>query len=123
MISKQRKAYLKTWRKENPDYQRAWDKAHPGYGKQRFENPIHRRKVRCAHLRRVYGITLTDYMEMAKKQKNKCLICNKKKKLAVDHDHETGVVRGLLCINCNAFLCKFENVKTRNKILKYLGVK
>jgi len=54
-----------------------------------------------------YGIDLTwgEYLDMLKKQKGKCLGCGReptgKYPLGVDHDHETGRVRGLLCPPCN----------------------
>ena len=42
---------------------------------------------------------------MLKEQENKCAICNKEMKVScIDHDHNTKVVRGLLCIKCNAML-------------------
>ena len=49
-------------------------------------------------------ITLLEYARLLEKQKGKCAICDtypKKKRLAVDHDHETGQIRGLLCGTCN----------------------
>lgn len=57
-------------------------------------------------LLRQYGITLEKYRNMLDFQKGKCIICGKtpaenKKELAVDHDHKTGKIRGLLCNNCN----------------------
>lgn len=53
---------------------------------------------------RQYGITEGDYWEMFERQLGLCAICHKPEsdiKLAVDHDHETGEVRGLLCKRCN----------------------
>jgi hypothetical protein len=48
-----------------------------------------------------YGITSKDFETMLEKQNGACAVCKKKKKLCVDHDHETGKVRGLLCRACN----------------------
>lgn len=51
-----------------------------------------------------YGITAEDYEEMLARQGGKCCVCgglNRGRRLAVDHDHETGRVRGLLCNRCN----------------------
>lgn len=54
------------------------------------------------HLKRSYGITLLERNEMALKQNNRCLICDKETpKLVVDHCHTTGKIRGLLCKRCN----------------------
>lgn len=52
-----------------------------------------------------YGLTPTDYKRMLVEQNNKCAIClasSKGKHLSVDHNHNSGQVRGLLCNNCNA---------------------
>lgn len=46
-------------------------------------------------------MTLEDYEKMSDLQNGKCAICGEKKELHVDHDHETGMIRGLLCGNCN----------------------
>jgi hypothetical protein len=61
-------------------------------------------KKRDAYLRRTYSITISEYYAILESQDNKCCIC--KKELtgisnAVDHDHKTGIVRGILCGYCN----------------------
>lgn len=64
-------------------------------------------KEKGRHLKRKYGITYPQYLEMFQNQKGACLICNKDndgKALNVDHNHFTGKVRGLLCNNCNVAL-------------------
>lgn len=58
------------------------------------------------NLKRYYGIEIEDYERMLVEQNSCCKICGKhnsefSKRLNVDHDHETGKVRGLLCIKCN----------------------
>lgn len=48
-----------------------------------------------------------DYENLLQKQNNVCALCkgtNGKNKLHIDHDHETGAVRGLLCAKCNSLL-------------------
>lgn len=55
---------------------------------------------------RKLGITIYDYEKMYEEQGGRCKICNiheseLKKKLGIDHCHNTGTVRGLLCFNCN----------------------
>ncbi len=54
-----------------------------------------------------YGITVDDFDRMFTEQEGRCAICGKHQSecpqsLAVDHDHETKEVRGLLCNQCNA---------------------
>lgn len=51
-----------------------------------------------------FSITIQQYDSMLDSQDGGCAICGtkpKKKRLAVDHDHKTGVIRGLLCTQCN----------------------
>lgn len=71
-------------------------------------------KARASDLRRGYGLTLEDYDEMLGAQGNACAICGMTpeengKRLSVDHDHETGAVRGLLCNRCNTGLGWFRD--------------
>lgn len=69
-----------------------------------------------------YGITLDEYSEMFKEQQGCCLICDtQEEKLVVDHNHETGEVRGLLCNKCNSALGFLkDNPKFVLKAYEYL---
>ena len=52
-------------------------------------------------------MTREDYLLLAEKQNNKCAACGgppNRMSFCVDHDHETGRIRGLLCTNCNLAL-------------------
>lgn len=58
-------------------------------------------------LKRVFGITLDQYDHLLEAQDYRCFICRtepKKMRLAVDHNHHTGEIRGLLCKRCNQSL-------------------
>ncbi len=84
-------------------------------------------RTRDAHLKRKYNFTLEKENKMLKKQGGTCEICRKgngKMRLFMDHNHETGKVRGLLCINCNSkvrILEKFNNNLNLFKMyIKYL---
>ena len=78
-------------------------------------------KQRDKNLRHAYGITLDEYNVMLEKQGGVCGICktdNPKgrqsgrgvvKDFYVDHNHETGEVRGLLCNNCNRAIGNFKD--------------
>jgi hypothetical protein len=62
--------------------------------------------ARAAHLKRTYGITQGQYDELFESQNGCCAICQKHQdefnvRLAVDHDHISGIIRGLLCRYCN----------------------
>lgn len=54
-------------------------------------------------------MTAPEYEMLKFKQGYSCAICGKQVKLHVDHDHETGEVRGLLCNNCNVGLGFFDD--------------
>ena len=59
-------------------------------------------RKRCLNLQRNYGITSKDYDRMYAEQACKCFICGDAYEvLHVDHNHETGEVRKLLCTCCN----------------------
>ena len=71
-------------------------------------------KYRDRLFRKNYGIGLDDYNAMFAEQEGCCAICGTHqctsgRMLAVDHDHETKHVRGLLCANCNTALGKFHD--------------
>ena len=54
--------------------------------------------------RHKYGITLAQYEAMLEHQSGGCAICERPpaaRRLSVDHDHKTGIIRGLLCDYCN----------------------
>lgn len=82
------------------------------------------------NLLRNYGITLDQYDEMFEKQEGVCKICKKPetstikgavKRLAVDHCHSTGRIRGLLCNNCNTAIGLFkENKNFMLNAIQYL---
>jgi hypothetical protein len=69
------------------------------------ENPDKRRALK---LKYKYGMTLTEYDAMFAEQGGVCAICKRPqidgRRLAIDHDHRTGAVRGLLCNPCNQML-------------------
>ncbi|SRR6266446_7107114 len=76
-----------------------------------------------------YGITLNEYSALLEGQAGKCAICGtnifdklKKRRLAVDHDHKTGRVRGLLCYMCNIGLGSFlDEVPRLQAAIEYLN--
>jgi len=80
---------------------------------------------RDIYLQNRYNITLKEYNLILKQQNNVCAICrqkrNKYKFLSVDHDHETGKIRGLLCGMCNAAIGLFrEDIIILEDAIKYL---
>jgi hypothetical protein len=72
--------------------------------KERRRRPEVRRVRRESKLRAQYGLTAERYESLLEAQGGGCAICGEAPRgrhLAVDHDHETGVIRGLLCTRCN----------------------
>jgi hypothetical protein len=81
------------------------------------------RKRRDSYLKRTYGISADEYDFLLRRQKGGCAICGSKsggKHLAVDHDHKTGEVRGLLCKRHNSALARWvRNVEEAEATLDY----
>lgn len=73
-----------------------------------------------------YNITAEEYKRILKDQNGKCAICGTSQEdlrisLAVDHDHKTGKIRGLLCNSCNQGLGYFkDNQSNIENALYYL---
>lgn len=97
-------AYARAWRSRNRD------------------------KVLDNNLRVRYGIRLTDYNRMLDEQGGCCAICGTRewgrKGPHVDHNHETGEVRGILCSGCNTGLGQFHEDPNRMRLaIRYLETK
>lgn len=101
--AKRRKKYA-----ENQEYRDAlrasvkeWQQANP-----------HKRKSQRL---KKYGITRSEFMDLMNAQGGKCAICGHRDTSirnffpVVDHCHESGKVRGLLCMNCNMGVGKFKD--------------
>ena len=97
-------------------------------------NKYHKNKQRILDLKAatMHDISLETYHDMLVEQDNKCMICKRPEtrkssqsnditRLCVDHCHETGIVRGLLCHSCNTGLGKFEdNIPRMVDAIEYL---
>ena len=85
----------------------------------------HPEVTRRSMLKRQYGLTLEAYASMLEGQDGLCAICQcapeDGKNLYVDHDHNTGNVRGLLCICCNRALgLLHDDSEVVESLLEYL---
>jgi hypothetical protein len=72
-----------------------------------------------------YGINAKDYKQMFDEQNGVCKICQKpclsRQFLSVDHCHQTGKVRGLLCVKCNTALGMLDdNIQNLTSAIEYL---
>jgi hypothetical protein len=127
------RAANRAWVKANPDKNRAKGKRF------REANPIDYRHAQTkSRLKRVYGLSPEQYLALVEKQHGKCAICPKPlisllsndrdftgqpddNVARVDHCHETGRVRGLLCFGCNVGLGKFkDDIQLLLKAVRYL---
>jgi Recombination endonuclease VII len=106
-----RSAHRQAHRPQNRERARRYREAHRDEINKRARARYHAHKdegespARKAQLRR-YGISLAEYDALLEKQGGACAICRKRSKgrLCVDHCHVTGMVRGLLCNECNTAL-------------------
>lgn len=101
------KAKAKAKRAQNPESSRRAVK------KWQEQNPEkHRRSYKNWHLKKKYGVTIEQYEAMLLQQGGVCAICKKPPVegvcLSVDHNHQTGEVRGLLHSSCNLGIGNFE---------------
>lgn len=95
-------------RQEDPEYRKKENqRAQRRNAKKYKEDPDYRYRVRLLDRLKKYKITEKQLNDMYAKQNGRCAICGEPKALfgrdglCVDHDHETGKVRGLLCSFCN----------------------
>lgn len=102
--SESRRAYAREYYRRNSDKLKAQARARYKY------DPV---RKRAAHLRDTYGLTPEEYDAQLQAQGGVCAICGNVcetgRRLAVDHDHDTGAPRGLLCASCNQGLGKFRD--------------
>ena len=100
------------------EYQRNWIA-------EKKKRPGREHYFREQKLKRNFGLTLADYNAMREAQDNGCAICQRQhkstKRLCVDHCHDTGKIRGLLCGNCNSGIGLLgDNVASVKNALRYL---
>lgn len=119
-IAAYRRQYQRRIYKNNPEKYRL--KNHKN------RNPV---RVRNYDLLRRYGITQEQYTQILEQQNGVCAICEKPetaknqyglKRLAVDHNHKTNKIRGLLCNRCNTRLMIIEDGEYLKKAQNYLDI-
>lgn len=88
--------------------------------RKRLYNPAAKRRWQL-HSR--YGLTPEDVEKLHGQQEGKCALCpTDLKKFHIDHDHNTGIVRGLLCHRCNIRLGGWDDLQWRVRAMAYLGL-
>ena len=110
-------AHKQKWYADNPERARAESREYYANNKDRHRNN---------RLQYAYGISLAEYDAMLEAQDGVCALCGKTPeenghRLFVDHDHETGRIRGLLCRVCNASLGGLgDTLEAIERVLDYL---
>ena len=97
-------------REKMREYQREW----------RARNlEKHQKQARRRHLAKAYGLTIEALAEMMARQDGHCAVCGVQllERYAIDHDHKTGKVRGLLCSKCNSALGMADDSPDRLRAL------
>jgi len=137
------------WRRKNPEKQKVHERKQSlksresGYAYENARRARHRAAGNCiAHglpracgwkycllcldlwMRREYGIDAGRYVSMLAHQKARCATCEATSKLRLDHDHRTGIVRGILCNRCNILVGYMETSGDGilTSIYKYLNI-
>lgn len=87
------------------------------------KSPIEKQATR---VKAMYGMEPKDYIHLHERQGGKCALCleepSTQRGLHLDHCHETGEIRGLLCHNCNIALgCFKDDPALLMRAIKYLG--
>jgi hypothetical protein len=99
------------WRKKNAEKVKEKDRARDAL---RRTDPVHRDKIKSSRLKREYSVSLEEYRSQLFVQNFSCAICEcfiteGDKYTHIDHCHETGEVRGVLCSQCNWFMSRVDN--------------
>lgn len=137
------KAYRDLHREEIKESQRLWRIANSALIKERAKKfrEVHAEEIRArsrlsyyrnrdrakdTQLKKVYGISLVELEEMWESQDGKCSICEgslakRSGGYAIDHNHSSGKVRGLICSRCNFALgLVLESETTLLRLIEYL---
>jgi hypothetical protein len=97
---------VRQWQQDNPERFKA-------YQAEYRQRPERRRAMRDLYYRRTYGVSADEVDERLADQNGRCAICGTQpERLAsmhLDHDHDAGHLRGLLCVSCNQGLGQFRD--------------
>jgi len=89
--------------------------------KRNYRNTEKHKTASYRHRIKKYGLTVEQFEKMMEDQKGSCAICNRELPLVIDHCHNTGKVRKLLCTPCNIGLGSFgDDIERLRKAIEYL---
>jgi len=120
--------YRARMKAERPDEYAEYLLKHRNYAVQyRKDNPEKVKAGNAKHRKYAYGLSDVAIARMFASQDGRCAICQKDldllqtRKWCIDHNHDTGTVRGILCYGCNVALGQFgDSPATLVKAIKYL---
>lgn len=94
------------WREQNPERFREYQARYRA-------RPERKRKMRDLYYRRTFGISADEFDALLDEQGGGCAVCGRRParvaSLHLDHCHDTGRVRGILCLSCNQGIGKFRD--------------
>jgi hypothetical protein len=112
---------------ENPRKHKETLDRYAPYRKEYYQRPEVKLKYRKKFIEKKYGISYAEYEKMVDAQRNVCYICEcsepqaRNSHLAVDHNHQTGSIRKLLCSRCNRVIGMLnEDLELIEKLKQYL---
>lgn len=123
---------VQRWRKKNPEKVRAYNRLYASRNRLKLRaksRRIYRARPEIwlrSDLKKRYNMSLEDFNSLLGAQNGLCAICghpetSRYRRLSVDHDHNTGKIRGLLCSGCNSGLGRFKDDPARvERALLYL---
>ena len=120
-LCKYARKYAESHSKQIAEYRNQHREKRREQGRKYYQK--HRKKYQKYWFKYKYNLTLEQRKQLYVDQNGCCSICGipiSYDKTNVDHDHETGKVRGLLCINCNTRLPIIEDKNSVEKAEKYL---
>lgn len=104
-----------------------WTSLNPSKAKEAAKRHRESGKARAHRLRTRNGIDPLEYDRLFFQQQGKCAICGTEKPggnsphFHIDHNHESGKIRGLLCTNCNRGIGYFsDNIRRMRRAIEYL---
>lgn len=122
-----RQAYYRANKDRIKSNVRAYQKANPEVQARAVERRRANGKRRAADIKAKYGISRDQYEGMLERAGHVCEICGRdprevsKKGYCIDHCHDSGAVRGILCHPCNAALGNFrDDVDVMRRAIEYL---
>lgn len=126
-IRKYRKAYYEKNKEEKNRKRRLKYAENPEFAEKikaqaKVWRDANKEQVKLQKIKSAYGLSAEEYNTLYMRQNGCCAICGVATELVVDHDHETGQVRGLLCSNCNHLLGKaYDDCEILRQAIRYIN--